>query len=507
MADRVPHPFLIGVYGIEVTEDMLRMLRESNAAGIYLLRRNIESTEQVRAFVSRLEEELEYRLLVAVDHEGGRVYRFTRGITFFPGNLALGRAATPAFAYEVGRAMGRELGGMGININLAPVLDLAGEEMNPELTLRSFGSDPSQAATMGAEMIRGFREVGISATARTFPGKGAVPAKMSGTPAVKASRESLHERELVPFKAAIAGHVPIVMTANALYPALDSEQPAMFSPLIVTDLLRRDLSFNGVAMTEDLTAPGALGNTSIEEGVVRAIRAGNDLCLLGHDYENVKRASKGLKAAIEGGRVATSLIEKSQKRLQSLLVKKAQIRPLAVDDPEEAGVAAALAGIVAGGAVKVERDPQEILPIPYGKRTGLLVPRLLDLADRYAIDDELRGAAGLIQSWVLAHSTTVEVLEVPIQPAGDMLSLTLDWAAGLETVVVLCFDAHRFPGQRKVLAEVQRRCPKVVAVLLANPWDREFVNEKNTLVNTFGFRVCQLSAAVSVLFGKGAPKG
>ena len=86
------------------------------------------------------------------------------------------------------------------------------------------------------------------------------------------------------------------------------------------------------------------------------------------------------------------------------------------------------------------------------------------------------------------------------------MSLTLDWAAGLETVVVMCFDAHRFAGQRKLLEEVQRRCPKVAVVLIANPWDRAFVTAQTTVVNTFGFRVCQLAAAISVLFGKASPK-
>lgn len=495
MAERVPQPFLAGIYGIEVTEEMVRVLRDSNAAGICLLRRNIESTEQVRSLVANLEQELGYRLLVAVEHEGGRVYRFTRGITFFPGNCAIAKTGTPALAYEVGRSMGRELAGMGINVNLAPVLDLDSEEPRAELALRTFGSDPAQAGNMGAEMMRGLREAGIAPTARHFPGKG-------GGPVVNLPREALLERDLAPFRVAIAGGVPLVMTANAVYPALDPDQPAMFSSKIVTDLLRRDLGFNGVAVTEDLTSVSAASPLSTEEATVRALQAGNDLCLIGHDYENLKRASRGLKLAVDGGRVPNSLFEKSQLRLQTLLGKRPAARPLSVDDPEEIQAAAALAGIVAGAAVKVERDPQELLPIDYGKRAGVLVPRLWDVADRVAIDDELRGAASLIQGWIQANSSTVEVLEIPIQPEGEMLNLTLDWAAGLEIVAFLCFDAHRFAGQRKLLEELQRRCPRVVAVLIANPADKSFVKEKTSLVNTFGFRVCQLSAAISVLFRK-----
>ncbi len=502
MAERVPQPLLIGIYGIEVTEEMVRTLRDTNAAGVYLQRRNIESTDQVRALIANLEQELGYRLLVAVDHEGGRVYRFTRGVTFFPGNLALGKTATPALAYEVGRAMGRELAGMGIDLNFAPVLDLESDDLRPELLLRSFGSDPALVGNMGAEMIRGFREAGVFATARTFPGKGDAVGKPNQSPVIATPRETILERDLAPFKVAIAGGLALVMTANAVYPALDPDQPAMFSSKVVTDLLRRDLGFNGVAVTEDLTSPSVLSTMSVEEAVVRALQAGNDLCVLAHDYESAKRAGRGLKVAVDGGRVPKSLFEKTQMRLQAQLGRKPARQSLSVDDPEEVEAAAGLAGIVAGGAVKIDRDPQKLLPIDYGRRVGMLVPRLWDVADRIVIDEELRGAASLIQGWIQSNSSTVEVLEIPIQPDGEMLGLTLDWAAGLEIVAFMCFDAHRFAGQRKLLEELQRRCPKVVAVLIANPWDRAFAKEQTAVVNTYGFRVCQLSAAISVLFKK-----
>jgi beta-N-acetylhexosaminidase len=504
LTDRVPQPFLFGVYGIEPTEEMVRVLRDSGAAGIFLLRRNIETTEQVRMLVEALEEELGYPLLVAVEHEGGLVYRFTRGITFFPGNAALGKTGTPALAYEVGRAMARELSSMAVSINLAPLLDLSSDEYNPELALRTFGNDPALASDMGAEMIRGLQEGGVSATARHFPGRGAGVSSSRLMPVIPASREALLEREAAPFRVAIAGGVDLVQSASALYTAIDAEHPAMLSPRIVTDLLRREMGFNGAVVTEDLSSPAVLSSVSVEEAVVRAIQAGNDLALVAHDYDLEKRAYRGYKLALDSGRISKDHVMRTTSRLQVLLAKKEkQVR--AVSDPHEAEEAAGqLASIIAGAAMKVEADPQKLLPLGAGRRVGVLVPRVGDLADRIAIDEELRGAASLVQAWVQEAAPGVEVLEVPVEPDRDMLGLTLDWAAGLEVVVFFCFDAHRYAGQRKLLEELQARCPRLAVVLIRNPWDRAFVKENATVINTFGFRVHQLWAAVSVLFPRGA---
>ena len=255
-----------------------------------------------------------------------------------------------------------------------------------------------------------------------------------------------------------------------------------------------------MAVTEDLTGASSLGRLSIEEAVVRAVQAGNDLVLLANDYDLARRAHRGYKLAVESGRVPKEHLTASQSRLRALLGRKPPRPAPSSDDAEEAEGASALAGIVGGAAVKVEVDPQKLLPLNPSQKVGILVPRLWDVADRIAIDDELRGAASLVQGWVQNASSTAEVLEIPVHPEGDMLALTLDWAAGLDVAVIFCFDARRYAGQRTLVEELQRRCPKVVLVLLKNPSDRTLAVEKTTVVNPLGFRVCQLAGAVSVLY-------
>jgi beta-N-acetylhexosaminidase len=364
---------------------------------------------------------------------------------------------------------------MGIDLGFTPVLDLESEELRPGGLLRSFGSDPVLVGTMGAEMIRGLREGGVLAAARSFPGKGESAARPGLPPLVMTPRKTILERDLSPFRRAITEGVPLVMTSNAVYPSIDPDQPAMFSPKIVAGLLRRDLGFGGVAVTEDLTARSVLASRAADEAAVTALLAGNDLCLLAHDYENVKRAARGIRSAVQGGRLKRGPYEESQLRLQGRLARNRPGLPLPGEDPEEHEAAAALAGIVAESAVRIERDPHHLVPLEPGRRVGILVPRLWDVADRIAIDAELRGADSVSTGWVRSHAPGVQVVAIPV-------------------------------GQRTLFEELQRTSAKVIAVLIGNPWDRAFATEGTAIMNTHGFRICQLSAAVRVLFGKAAAK-
>lgn len=492
-------PFLLGIYGIDQTEEAVKVIQETSAAGIVLLRRNIESAAQVRELVGDLEAALGFRLLVALEHEGGAGYRFTRSISFQPGNLALAKAGSNSLAYETGKVLAQELGFMGVNINFAPVLDVSADADMPDLNLRTFGMSPAVASAMGAEMIRGMQEWGVAATARHFPGRGSGAGKPGEIPTVAKSGDSILEQDLAPFQVAIAGGVDLIMSALAIYPEVDPQVPAVFSRRIVTELLRDEMGFKGVVVSEDLTSPSVLSTVSAEEAAVRALLAGNDLLVLAHDPDVQRKAFRGVKAALESNRIPKDAFLKSQERLKAL-VRKKQSSAARVFSQDEDGGGTSLAAMVASQAVKIEADPQKLLPLAKGQRAGILVPRLWDVADRIVIDEEIRGAAALVQGWAQAHSASCDVLEIPIQPGGDMLDLTFEWAAGMDVVVHFCFDAHRFPGQRKLLEQLQARCPKVVAVLIGNPRDRLFAGASTTVVNTFGFRVSQIAAGVNVLF-------
>src|ERR1035437_7385853 len=239
---------MFGVYGTKPSRDAVSLFKSTNATGLLLLARNIDTPAQTKAFVEELEARVGRPLLVAIDHEGGWVLRFKSGMTAFPGNAALGRARDPEMAYAVGRQMARELAPLGVRMNLAPVLDVETKDYNPGIGIRSFGPDVRMAGRLGAASVRGRAEHSVSAWARHFPGKGAATVDAHvDLPTISLPRAAFKRTHLAPFHDAVRAGVDSVMTSHVRFPAFDSV-PATFSTKIVRGLLRGELGYDGLVV-------------------------------------------------------------------------------------------------------------------------------------------------------------------------------------------------------------------------------------------------------------------
>lgn len=227
--------------------------------------------------------------IIGIDQEGGQLMAVGHGATQLPGNMALGAADSVELARRTGEVLAQELLALGCNMNFAPVLDLATQLDNDAMGVRSFGSDPAAVGRLGAALIRGMQGAGVLATAKHFPGHGdtAVDSHLAA-PIIRAPLAVLTQRELPPFQAAIAAEVAAVMTCHAVYPALDPERIATHSRAILHDLLRTQLGFEGLVITDALDMSG-VGDMAGFERALRAVQAGADLCLLGHlpDQEQI----------------------------------------------------------------------------------------------------------------------------------------------------------------------------------------------------------------------------
>jgi beta-N-acetylhexosaminidase len=414
--------------------------------------------------------------------------------------MALGRTRTPSLAHEVGRSMAQELLPTGININLAPVLDVLGRDYNPALTIRSFGSDPALASTMGIQIIRGLQAGGLSATAKQFPGVGAATIDPHlALPTIAIPKAELEKTHLPPFRSAIDSGVDIVMTSHACYPSLDPtpNQPATFSKPIASDFLRGSLGFGGVVMTDDLTMGAITEHQTVEEASVKAAVADHDILLVAHHSDLQLKAFQAYREALDDGRIPPAQVEASRERVLKLIHKHKEERTSF--STEEETDATSLSEIIAGASTHVDRDPMKLVPVKRGTRVGILFPRLSDIGEKILIDDELKGVTGLMQNWIQGVSSTVDVLEIPVDPRGDLFTMIIEWASAVEIVVYFCFDAKQQKGQRRLLEELQRRCPKFVLIPMRNPWDRELAGDKTTVLQTYGFRVPQIASAIDTL--------
>ncbi len=321
VGEMVGQMFVVSVGGTEPDYYIEKMVRERNIGGVILFGHNMKSEEQVRSLTASLQRlsmrtEPAVPLFVAVDQEGGDVAS-APWVAPQPSAAEVGSRGNPAEARAIAGRIGEELLGAGVNTNFAPVVDTG---FGAAIGNRSYGEDPGLVSRMGAASVEGFEGAGIVSAAKHFPNHGPAVADSHRTlPVVEHDMETLRSHDLPPFRAAVEAGVPMVMAGHLLYPAVDAQRPASLSPGWM-GLLREDLGFEGVIVTDDLAMAGASGGGTPERAAVRAVEAGADLLVVSSPPQQQADAYDAVVAAVESGRIPDSRIRDSVRRL--LEVKK-----------------------------------------------------------------------------------------------------------------------------------------------------------------------------------------
>lgn len=322
LAQQVGAQLAVGFHGTTATPELIEQLARTQAQSLVLFSRNFVSSEQLTHLLHELEAGVSRRLLVMVDHEGGRVIRFrhTPAITEFPAALTLGRTRTLAQIEEQGRTEARELKALGIQMNLAPCVDVLVERADAIIGDRSYGPDPARVAACARARIRGLQAGQVAACAKHFPGLGAVPRdphKRLPTIALDHQAMAAHWR---PFQAAIEAGVASLMSSHVCYPGLGEAAgvPATLSRRLIHALVRDRFHFTGPILTDDLEMGALQTFGGIKEVAVRAVEAGHDLLLICANLSWAEEALAGLQAAYASGRLPLSALQASATRLQRL---------------------------------------------------------------------------------------------------------------------------------------------------------------------------------------------
>jgi len=278
---------MVGIPGPRVDAVARELVRDLKVGGVILFARNIESPEQVWELTRDLQREALAAtgrpLLLAVDQEGGRVQRLKAPFTIIPAARDLGITMTPEEVEDLSRQVARELALVGLNVNLAPVLDVPRSPACPQWD-RSYSSDPERAARFGLAAIRGYLAGGVIPVAKHFPGLGDTMADSHEVLPLALSSDAKREADLLPFRKAVAAGVPMVMTAHLKVSAWD-ERPATLSAVALQHWLRRRLGFQGVIITDDLEMGGITTNLPAPQGAQEALAAGADLLLICNNWE------------------------------------------------------------------------------------------------------------------------------------------------------------------------------------------------------------------------------
>ncbi|HLK10293.1 MAG TPA: beta-N-acetylhexosaminidase [Candidatus Binatia bacterium] len=312
--------FMVGLPGPTLDRRTRAFFAEHPPGGVILFRRNVRSAAQLRALVGALHDGgAGVPPLVAIDHEGGRVHRLPRPFTHFPPAAVVGATGDPRLAEAVGRAMGRELAAVGIDLDFAPVLDVWSNPRNQVIGDRAFGREPERVARMALALARGLTHAGVLPCGKHFPGHGdTVGDSHHVLPRVPRSRRALAATELVPFARAVRAGLPALMTAHVVYPALDARRPATLSPAICRRLLRARLGFRGVLFSDDLEMQAVAGHRTPAAAAVAALAAGCDMLLVCQSPAAARRAMIGVEAAVAAGRLAAADVVAALGRIEAL---------------------------------------------------------------------------------------------------------------------------------------------------------------------------------------------
>jgi len=307
-----------GIPGAKLDSDTLSALHHMQPSGVILFRRNIEDVGQLRELTSRLHA-LPWHPWISIDHEGGRVLRVGEPFTMFPCARDVALCGDGSIVEAVGRAMGRELRAVGIDIDFAPVLDVDSNPSNPIIGDRAFGNNPADASRCALALANGLRSGGVLPCGKHFPGHGDTDRDShTDLPVVNRSRAELEELELVPFRAAIAARIPMLMTAHVVYSALDPAHPATLSRSIVHGLLRAELGFQGVVVSDDLEMRAVSDRLPVPEAAVAALRAGVDWLLVCNDFDQAIATSDRIASALAAGELDQRSLALSGERIRDL---------------------------------------------------------------------------------------------------------------------------------------------------------------------------------------------
>ncbi|NSL43282.1 glycoside hydrolase family 3 protein, partial [Streptomyces sp. 8P21H-1] len=310
-----------GFTGTSAPSWLLRRLGEG-LTSVGLFGRNIASPDQLAALTAQLRAERD-DVLVAIDEEGGDVTRLeVRTGSSFPGNHALGAVDDVALTESVARELGRRLAACGVNLNWAPSADINSDPGNPVIGVRSFGADTDLVARHTAAYVRGLQSAGVAACTKHFPGHGDTAVDSHhALPRIDAGLPLLESRELAPFRAAVAAGTRAVMSAHILVPALDPDRPATLSRRVLTGLLREELGFDGLIVTDGMEMQAISATYGIERGSVLAIAAGADAICVGGglaDEATVLRLRDALVTAVRTGELPEERLADAAARVRAL---------------------------------------------------------------------------------------------------------------------------------------------------------------------------------------------
>lgn len=505
LREKVGQLFMVGFDGLRPDDHIRRLIREHRVGGVILFRRNVQSPAQVSQLCHELQqinaEVSDVPLLISIDQEGGMVMRIEQGVTPIPSAMAFQAAGSVTDCERMNRVSGDEMRQLGINLMLAPVLDVNNNRDNPVIGVRAYGEDAATVIDYGLAAMRGQQAAGVAVTAKHFPGHGDTATDTHHAMAlVGHDKARLQAVELAPFRAAIVAGVDAIMTAHVMFPAFEDGAgvPATLSKNVLTGLLRGEMVFEGVVISDCLEMAAIADGVGVAQGALGTLQAGADIALISHSEARQVAAIEAVLKAVQDGAISLQQIDAAVARV-ARLKQVAAVRewrslptlPPSLMAPESMALsqqlhAAALQ--VRGGCPPLDPAlPLTLITVEVRARSEI---------DEVALGRN-REARSSMQEGLQAAGFDVREYALSVQAHDEEVDGAIAFAQGAQQIVLQTYNAVFSSGQQRLLAALPAEKLWLVAGRL--PYDMDLAPAAQGRLANFGCRPAALAPVVDRL--------
>jgi beta-N-acetylhexosaminidase len=489
-----------------VTEDLKNLVTEYKIGNIILFSHNVQNAAQLKRLCTELQRLITnntgYPALISIDQEGGRVTRLPADAVNIPGAMAIASTGRPENAYAAGRITARELCALGINFNLAPVLDINNNKQNPVINVRSYGDTAETVEEYGLQMMRGLQDGGVLASIKHFPGHGDTSVDSHlGLPVIEKSIEQLMELELKPFVAAIESGAEAITTAHILFPAIEKDRvPATMSGTIITDLLKKKMGYEGLVISDCLEMDAVRQYYGTAQGALGALKAGVHLVFVSHTPSLVKETVEVIEQAVQSGELPMSIVDEAVEKVFFYKMKYGKLAETALsvvgsEVHRRAAAAISVESIchVRGNLPVVEKNDNDTIFV------GSYPYRADQASSR--VNTRLSFPEAVADAFSAAH------VMVNIDPDQDEIDEVLKQVHGYAKVVIGMYNALDNLGQLKLVNRLSANGHQVIAVALGKPYDLKALEGDVCGLAAFEYTPLAIESLIQVLSGAIAPTG
>jgi beta-N-acetylhexosaminidase len=509
---------IVGFKGKKVTPEIKKLISEHHVGGVILFGRNIGTTEEVLALTTELQQVAkdaghEKPLLICIDQENGVVRRLGEGATIFPGSMLLGATGRSENAYITGLLTGRELKALGINWNLAPVLDVNNNPENPVIGVRSYGETPEMVSAFGKQAVKGMQDAGIITTLKHFPGHGDTDVDSHlDLPTIAHDLDRLKEIELKPFIDVIKQGADTIMTAHVYFPAIEKHEnvPATLSRKVITELLREQLGFHGVVTTDCMEMNAISEGIGTAEGAVEALKAGVDLIMVSHLQSRQYETLSLLEKAVQAGEIAKEILQDAYNRVMELKDKYLSWEDILLDRADILKeVGSKLHEVEAYEIYKqgttIVKNERDLIPLEVKDNDRILVvyPK-----NSYAmqVEDKRYSTFFLGETVKKLHKNT-EIAELSNPPTEKEVESLTKIAGNFKAIIIGTLSVRPGDEQVNLVQALNQVNSSIIVIATRSPYDISYLPDIPAYIATYEFTAPALRTAVEAIFGNVKVKG